>query len=138
MEIQIFLHKNITLPEAIQIQKTLSEKAFIVRKNNIPQIEYISKEAAAKNFIQETGENFLQVIGTNPLRDAIILKIHPEFQKTQRFQSIKTEIESIRGVFRSRLPKKYHRKYQRKPYKNRTHTTLIRIFFILCRNNTHK
>ncbi len=99
IEMQVYLNKNVTESEQIQIQKTLADKPYVARKENAPQLQFISRDQAAREFIEETGEDFKQFIGDNPLRDAIVIKIAPDHQDTGKLASIKSEIESIRGVF---------------------------------------
>lgn len=99
IEVQVYLNKNLTESEKIQIQKTLADKEFVAKKENTAQLSFISRDEAAKAFIEETGEDFKQFIGDNPLRDVIVLKIAPGYQETERLAAIRAEIENIRGVF---------------------------------------
>ncbi len=62
-------------------------------------MRFFSKEEAAKVFIRETGENFSTFLGENPLRDAFIIKIKPEFYNSRQMRIIKTDLEKIPGVF---------------------------------------
>lgn len=98
IEVQVYLNKNVTESEKIQLQKTLADKEYVATKAG-SQVVFISKEQAAEEFIKETGEDFKQFIGDNPLRDVIILKIVPEFQANEKLAAIKSELEGIRGVF---------------------------------------
>ncbi|CAD5257998.1 MULTISPECIES: ABC transporter permease [unclassified Imperialibacter] len=98
IEVQVYLNKNVTESEKIQLQKTLADKDYVAKKEG-SHVVLISKEEAAKEFIKETGEDFTQFIGDNPLRDLIILKITPDYQSTEKLAQIKSELESIRGVF---------------------------------------
>lgn len=99
IEIQVYLDKNITNNQRIQIQKTLSSKDYAAEKNEEVQISFISKEQAAKEFIEQTGEDFTAFLGENPLRDAYILRIAPEYHTAEKLKNIKAEIEKINGVF---------------------------------------
>ncbi len=99
IEIQVYLDKHITENERIKINKTISSQDYVLLKDNVPQITEITKEEAAKIFIQETGEDFVEFIGDNPLRDAMIIKIGPDFQSPDQMAEIRQEIETIRGVY---------------------------------------
>lgn len=99
IEVQVYLDKYITDSERIKINKTLSSKEFVLIKDSGPQISVITKEEAAKKFIQETGEDFVEFIGENPLRDAMIIKIAKDYQSGEQMAAIRNEIEQIRGVF---------------------------------------
>ena len=93
------MDKNITENEKIKINKTLSSKEYVLTKNSEPQISQVSKEEAASQFIQATGEDFVEFLGENPLRDAMIVKIQSDYQDSEKMAVIKQEIENISGVF---------------------------------------
>lgn len=99
IEVQIYLNKEVTDNQRIQIQKALSSKEYIAQKEDELQVSFISKEEAAEGFIEETGEDFTHFLGENPLRDAFIIKIGPEFQSKDQLNEIKKDIEELTGVF---------------------------------------
>lgn len=98
IEVQIYLKKNINETERLQLQKVLSDKPYLAKHKEDPLI-FVSKEEAASDFIQETGEDFIQFLGENPLRDAFALYIDAEFQENESLAAIKLEIERLPGVF---------------------------------------
>src|SRR5689334_7816467 len=61
VRIQIYLKSNINEAQRAQIEKNLANQYFLPahRENNI---QYISKEEAAKQFISETGEDFTKFL----------------------------------------------------------------------------
>lgn len=99
VEVQVYLNSYITENEKIKINKTLSSKDYVAEKEGKLQIRFISKDEAAKKFIEETGEDFISFLGENPLKDAFVINIKPEFHSAEQLNSIKAEIESIGGVF---------------------------------------
>ncbi|MCA6073314.1 cell division protein FtsX [Fulvivirga sedimenti] len=99
VEIQVYLDKDITDNQRIQIQKTLSAKPYAALSDGEVQIRFTSREEAAQSFIEETGEDFSDFLGQNPLRDAYSLRINPEYHVTDSMQQIRTEIEAMSGVF---------------------------------------
>ncbi len=99
VEMQVYLNKDITDNQRIQIQKTLSSREYTSEKNGEIQISFISKEEAAEDFIKETGEDFSKFIGENPLRDAYTIKIAPEFHGEDQMKEIQADIQSLNGVF---------------------------------------
>ncbi len=99
IEIQVYLNRYITENEKIKINKTLSDKDFVFVKGGDPQIQFISKEEAAEVFIKETGEDFINFLGENPLRDAFTIKLNPAFHEASKLAEVKKEIESVGGVF---------------------------------------
>lgn len=99
IEIQVYLKKGTSDNQRIQVQKTLSSKDYVAKKNNELQIRYVSKEQAAEKFIQDTGEDFSTFLGDNPLRDAYVVKMASESQSPEALEQAKNEIEKITGVF---------------------------------------
>lgn len=99
VELQVYLHKNVGENEKIQIRKILSEKDYTLKSKNTPQIEFISREEAAKRFLQDTGEDVVAFLGENPLRDAYVIKIDPQHQNKSRLDQVKKDIESLNGVY---------------------------------------
>ena len=99
VKIQVYLHKNISERESIQIDQLLSKKDFVLKKNGHAQIKFLAKEDAVQEFIKATGEKILQVLDENPLRDVYIVNIAPSYQDKQHLQAIKRDVEAISGVF---------------------------------------
>jgi cell division transport system permease protein len=99
VSMQIFLNRTVSENEKIQIQKTLAGKDYVAVVEDQPQISFISKEEAAEEFIEDTGEDFTQFLGENPLRDAYVININTEFQDTEALAKVKLDIERMNGVF---------------------------------------
>ncbi len=99
IEVQVYLNNNISASDVSKIQTEISSKPYILIKENRPQVLLISKEDAAEQFIQDTGEDFKDFLGDNPLRDLLVAKIYGSYQSTDSLQLVKSELESIGGVF---------------------------------------
>ncbi len=99
IEVQVYLNKYITENQRIKINKTLASKDYVLVEDGTPQISYVSKEEAAEQFIKETGEDFTNFLGENPLRDAYTIKIKSEYHDQDKLVGIKEDIEGISGVF---------------------------------------
>lgn len=99
IEVQIYLNKFITENDKVRINKTLATKEYVFVKDGEAQIQYLSKEDAAEKFIEDTGEDFVEFLGENPLHDAYAIKLKPEFQNSEQLKVIKAEIESMPGIY---------------------------------------
>jgi cell division transport system permease protein len=99
VEVQVYLQKNLAENERRQIQNILSEKEYVLRAGNAPQIVFISKEEAAQRFLDDTGEDVVSFLGNNPLRDAYALKISLPHQNRENLQNVKKDVENIKGVY---------------------------------------
>jgi len=98
IKIQVYLKTSLTDEERSKMEKEFASKYFLPKNVKDP-IQYISKEAAAQQFIKETGEDFKKFLGENPLHDAYLLRISESYQSKQNLSKIKTEIEKMPGVF---------------------------------------
>ena len=98
-EIQVYLNKNISQSDINKVRTSLSTKPYILIKENKPQVELITREDAARQFIQETGEDFKDFLGDNPLRDLFAVRIYGGYQSIDSLQLIKSEVEAFQGVF---------------------------------------
>jgi cell division transport system permease protein len=99
VSIQIYLDKYVTENERIKINRLLANKAYVASDDDAKAIEFISKETAAKEFIQDSGEDFTEFMGENPLRDAFSIKIMESYQHVDSLNAIKQEISLMDGVF---------------------------------------
>ncbi len=99
LEIQVYLTKSTSENQRIQIQRTLAAKDFVALEGDEARITFVSKEQAAEDFKKETGEDFTEFLGENPLRDLFLVKIRSTHQDTAQLSLIKEDIENIGGVF---------------------------------------
>jgi len=99
IEIQVFLTKSISSSELSKVSLTLGAKPYVLKKDETPSIKLVTKEEAAKQFLEDTGEDFTEFLGDNPLRDLYVLKVAPGYHSTDSLSKIKREIQSIRGVY---------------------------------------
>ena len=97
-EINIYLNKKISPSQIEQIKRTLYTKEYSLT-NTESTLNYVSSEEAAKNFQSEIGEDFVDFLGNNPLRDLIILKINSDFFENEKLVEIESDISRIPGVF---------------------------------------
>ena len=97
-EINIYLNKKISPSQIEQIKRTLYTKEYSLT-NTESTLNYVSSEEAAKNFESEIGEDFVDFLGNNPLRDLIILKINSNYFDLERLNIIESDILKIPGVY---------------------------------------
>ena len=99
IEIQIYLDKDISDSNISRLRNILSNSEYILEDNGNPQIRFISDEEAAQKFMVDTGEDFTEFLGDNPLRNALVIRIKPEFQEIEKLDEIKKNIERLQGVY---------------------------------------
>lgn len=99
VNVQVYLNKNISESATVHISQLLSHRDFVLKKNGHAQLKFIDKEETAEAFTKATGENFLEVLDKNPLRDVYVVSVAPNYQAPAQLTAIKNEIEGISGVF---------------------------------------
>lgn len=99
IEVQIFLHKNLSDNEVKNIGRTLEAKAYVLQKESGSGVTFISQEKAAENFLESTGEDFTKFLSDNPLRDSYTIAIAEEYQTPEQIEEIVEEIKGMNGVF---------------------------------------
>ena len=97
-EINIFLNKKVSDSQIDQIKRILYSKDYAL-SNDENTLNYISKDEAAEDFSKEIGEDFVNFLGNNPLRDLIILKINSKYFESSMLEQIEKDILSIPGVY---------------------------------------
>jgi cell division transport system permease protein len=98
LEIQIYLQSNVTESQRQRLIQQLEAEDF-VNKEATDFLRFISKEDAAADLMQQTGEDFVNFLGENPLRDAISFKLSPAFQDSAKLKEVERELAALPEVF---------------------------------------
>jgi cell division transport system permease protein len=88
VSMNIFLNDDISKAEIQKFQKKLTEKEYV------KTIHYISKDSAAQMMEQELGEDFLQFLGTNPLKQTLEMHLKSEYVTLDSVAKIRKDIGS--------------------------------------------
>ena len=99
VEVQVFLKKDIASGEQNRILRILSSKAYVPQVENQAAVKFISRDEAAEQFIKDTGEDFTELLGENPLRDLFVLNLTEEYQSLDSLKIIEQELKSLNGVY---------------------------------------
>ena len=99
VEVQVYLDNDLSTSKLDSIFKMIATRDFVLKNDNSPQINFISKEVAAKQFIKESGEDYRKLLGNNnPLFNSYSVKIKEEFFTEINLKAIKTDLEKLPGV----------------------------------------
>lgn len=99
VEVQVYLKNDLTTAHLDSIYKVLIVKPFVLYKEDSPQVNFISKDVAAKQFIEESGEDYRKLLGeNNPLHNLYTVKIKQEYFTDANLKQIKSELEQIDGI----------------------------------------
>jgi cell division transport system permease protein len=97
-----FLREKIEIELFVEVGST--DKEIDVLRNKISQleavkeIEYISKEAAAKRFEEEFGQNVYEVLEFNPFPPSIIIRLNEGYQNPSAIGNLKKRLELFSNV----------------------------------------
>lgn len=86
--ISVFLKDNAKPSEIEQLGKSL------VMADYTKSAEYISKEDAAEQYSEDIGENFVEFLGYNPLKNSFDVNLRADFVSPQQIAAIADEISS--------------------------------------------
>lgn len=89
--VSVFLKDNAKKID-IDIFRAELKKASYVKK-----VTYISKQTAAKLYEKEIGENFLEFIGANPLKNAVDILLNSDYVTPQKMEQIEKNLK-IRSI----------------------------------------
>ncbi len=80
LEVQVYLQPDLTELQRLRVEQALKASPFVGfdETSGQPAIRFVSREAAARDMIAQTGEDFQQFLGENPLPDAYTLRLTPE------------------------------------------------------------
>lgn len=84
--ISVFLKENAKEVEVDQLQKSLAMAEYTKAAT------YVSKEEAAEQHSQEIGENFIDFLGYNPLKNSIDVQLNADFVSPEQIEEIATGI----------------------------------------------
>jgi len=90
--ITLFLKNNITKDSINTLRKKLKKAPYI------KSVHFITKKQAAKDLVASTGEDFVEFLGYNPLRNAFSLRLKAEYVTAKRVDSLSTSFRKMSFV----------------------------------------
>lgn len=96
------LKENLTVEVVLKDdvkQETINQlQASIKGKPYVKNIQFISKEQAAATLKDDLGEDFLDILGYNPLYNSFLLNMYEEYANDNGNQRLNSEIATMAGV----------------------------------------
>lgn len=89
----LYLKDNVTSDKIGSLQRSLEKESFS-RK-----IVFTSKEDAAKNYSKDLGEDFVNYLGTNPLKNSIDIYLKADYVAPEKMQTLSKRFEKNSFVF---------------------------------------
>jgi cell division transport system permease protein len=92
IEITLILADGATIEETQALEARLSAEKYV------KSAKYVSKEEAAQLFMQESGENFKDILDYNPLFSSINLFLHAKYANSDSLHHISQQIKENKLV----------------------------------------
>ncbi|MBL7942896.1 MAG: hypothetical protein JNM00_09025 [Flavobacteriales bacterium] len=86
LTVQVYMNRDVEEREVLDLKKQIEGEAFSA------EVSYLSPEEAAADFAKELGQDFVDVMGYNPLPASLDIKVDPEFS----LDNIETSIENLK------------------------------------------
>ncbi|MEO5790413.1 MAG: cell division protein FtsX [Gelidibacter sp.] len=90
--VTIYLNDSAKEVEVNQLEKSLAMAEYT------KSTEYVSKEAAAESMKAETGEDFMDFVGYNPLQNSIDVHLKADFVTTETLAAITEELSNKKFI----------------------------------------
>ncbi len=98
-EVRTFLDNDLDSAGRLALKKTLDSQPFVVVAEGKPQLRYVSREEAAKEFIAETNEDFTQFLTDNPLHASYRIRLREAYFAEDKLKEVKAALEKLDGVY---------------------------------------
>ncbi|SNR14303.1 cell division protein FtsX [Tenacibaculum jejuense] len=83
----LFFKDDVTKEQIESFRESLTTKPYT------RELYYISKEEAAKTYSKDLGEDFLDFLGTNPLKNGVDLYLKADFVTPEKMEELRKEFE---------------------------------------------
>jgi cell division transport system permease protein len=90
--VNVFLENSVPTGDIQAIEQKIKKSGFI------KSVLFISKDEAAKNFVNDTGENFLEILEFNPLPASFVVELKDESLNKKTINEAIAYFNSIKGV----------------------------------------
>lgn len=99
IKMTVTINESRSLAEIDQFRKMLDQSEYV------RESKYISKDDAAKELKKELGEDFIEIIGKNPLYSQIEVKLTDQYSNIDSIQSIEKLLKAHKSVDEVYYPK---------------------------------
>jgi len=92
--IQLDVYFVAETPEAeiLKVQETINARQYV--KSSL----YKSKESAAREYAKEIGEDFIEVIGDNPILSSVEINLKTDYAEPDSINIIEKDLQGLHGV----------------------------------------
>ncbi len=92
LEIQVMMKDSVSSDQALDLA------AILEQDNRVKTVVFIDKDDAAKEFEQAIDEDFVSVLGYNPLNHSLNISVQPEYVQVDSLQKLSNYISTLPDV----------------------------------------
>lgn len=92
LNIELVLKDSLSNDQVATIQKSLAARSYV------KSVRYISKDEAVRLLQKDLGQNFLDILGYNPLYASFSLNLRNNYTNSENFAQIKAELLKVNGI----------------------------------------
>ncbi|MBS1611652.1 MAG: cell division protein FtsX [Bacteroidetes bacterium] len=89
---------EVVLKDEVTPEQINSLQASIKGKQYVKNIKFVSKDEAAATLKKDLGEDFLDILGYNPLYDSYLINLYEQYANEQSAETVNKEIAALPGV----------------------------------------
>lgn len=97
-EVRAFLDNDLDSTARLSLANTIANEPFVLT-NNAASVRYVSKDAAAREFISETKEDFTRFLNDNPLHASYRIRLRESYFAEEKLKEVKGALEKMDGVY---------------------------------------
>lgn len=90
---------TVFLKDSLAPHQIENMKKSLAKKPAVKEIVFVSREQAVNSYSKILGEDFLKILGTNPLKNAFDVRFEKSFVNTQKIALFKKELQENAFVF---------------------------------------
>jgi len=91
--ITVFLNDSAKEKDIKELQSSLEKQEYA------KEVDFVSKETAAKEYSKDIGEDFMEYLGENPLKNAINIYVKSDFVTPKKMAEIDIKLSKNKNVF---------------------------------------
>jgi len=99
VEVQIMLDNGLEQEEINKVRQVIEAKPYVRLLQGKPDVVFKHKDEAAKELIKNLQEDFIALLGENPLRNSFLIHVKSDYHSREQLNKIKQELEQVGGIF---------------------------------------
>ena len=122
---------NVFLADSLGDASTSQLKDYLSKMSVVKSVKYVGKEEAAQEFINQTGNDFKNLLEYNPLPSSFEIKVKSNFITQGSIEKLEKSLKKLKGVTDVIVQSSLIQKILNSLYSIKFYTLIISIFFFL-------